>query len=342
MRYQPSLSGMMRVGCFLLAWVVGQELFVRGQAPKPREATWLWDLNVKARIGATGDWDKAKNFGIEVRKEETSGNLIYLCESGYQAVLPGGNVTKPAKVKAPTWMWAINLSARAVGNPDSGKARKFSVEVFKDEHNGNLVYLSETGAIAVVPGGTVAKPESSKNPTWLYDFDLKVRPFGIDDWDKARKYGVEVLKDENSGNLVYICETGTIAVIPGGNITKPAPSKGWTSFWDLDLKARPAGVEKWDKANKFPIEVCKDENSGNLVYIAETGSLAVIPGGSAAKAAKPKEPTWLGDLDLKVRPFGIDDWDKARKFGDEIFKDDNNGNLVFICETGSIAVVPGK
>ena len=33
---------------------------------------------------------------------------------------------------------------------------------------------------------------------------------------------------------------------------------------------------------------------------------------------------------------------KTKTFGLEVFRDENNGNWIYICETGSIAVVPGK
>jgi len=54
----------------------------------------------------------------------------------------------------------------------------------------------------------------SKGWTWKYDFDLKARQGGNGDWDKARKFGVEVYLDENANNLVYLSETGSIAVVP--------------------------------------------------------------------------------------------------------------------------------
>jgi hypothetical protein len=55
-----------------------------------------------------------------------------------------------------------------------------------------------------------------------------------------------------------------------------------------------------------------------------------------------KDPVWLHGLDLKARKGGEKEFKDARKYGVEVFKDDNNGNLVYISETGSIAVVPGK
>ena len=56
------------------------------------------------------------------------------------------------KVKAPTWLHGMNLRSRKSNEPDFNKdTKKFGIEVFKDEENGNLIYISETGSIAVLP-----------------------------------------------------------------------------------------------------------------------------------------------------------------------------------------------
>ncbi|MBY0521992.1 MAG: hypothetical protein K2R98_01250 [Gemmataceae bacterium] len=315
--------------------------FVRAQA-KSKPAIWWWSIDVKARMGGTSDWDKARKIGIEVYKDENSGNLIYISETGHTAVVPAGATAKPAAPKGASWLWGLNLKARMGGNADFDKARKYGIEVFKDEQNGHLIYLCETGAFAVIAGGNVAKPDVSKTPTWMWDTDIKVRPAGIADWDKSRNFGNEVFKDENAGNLVYINETGAIAVIPAGKTTKPEKSKPALWMWDLDLKARPGGIDDWNKARKYGTEVYKDDNGGNLIYLSETGSLAVLSAGAVTKPTATKKPNWLFDLDLKARPAGVDDWDKSRKFGNEIYKDEYANNLVFLCETGFIAVIPAK
>jgi hypothetical protein len=57
--------------------------------------------------------------------------------------------------------------------------------------------------------------DKSKNPVWLHGMNLKARNSKEDDFGKdTRKYGIEVYRDENNGNLVYISETGSIAVVP--------------------------------------------------------------------------------------------------------------------------------
>jgi len=62
--------------------------------------------------------------------------------------------------------------------------------------------------------GLHAQQNGAKSPVWKVGLDLKARQGGTDDFDKARKFGVEVFLDANTNNLVYISETGSIAVVP--------------------------------------------------------------------------------------------------------------------------------
>jgi hypothetical protein len=66
--------------------------------------------------------------------------------------LPLGQAADENKVKSPTWMYGMNLKSRNSKEYDFNKdTKKYGIEVFKDENNGNLIYISETGAIAVLP-----------------------------------------------------------------------------------------------------------------------------------------------------------------------------------------------
>jgi hypothetical protein len=56
------------------------------------------------------------------------------------------------KVKAPTWLHGFNVKSRKSSEYDFNKdTKKYGIEVYKDEENGNLIYVSETGSIAVLP-----------------------------------------------------------------------------------------------------------------------------------------------------------------------------------------------
>jgi hypothetical protein len=57
------------------------------------------------------------------------------------------------KVKTPSWLHGMNLMSRTSKEANfTDNTKKYGIEVFKDENNGNLIYISETGSIAVVPG----------------------------------------------------------------------------------------------------------------------------------------------------------------------------------------------
>jgi hypothetical protein len=58
---------------------------------------------------------------------------------------------QPAAIKAPKWLHGMSLKVRTGNEADfSPTTKKFGLEVFRDENNGNLIYVSETGTIAVV------------------------------------------------------------------------------------------------------------------------------------------------------------------------------------------------
>ena len=89
------------------------------------------------------------------------------------------------------------------------------LEVFLDQNNGNLIYLCETGAIAVVPAKW-AKPAEGKSqaPDHKHAMDLKTRKGGEKDFGKDTKaHGVEVYVDTNNGATIYLTDTGELSVV---------------------------------------------------------------------------------------------------------------------------------
>jgi hypothetical protein len=55
----------------------------------------------------------------------------------------------------------------------------------------------------------------SKKPTFLHGMTVKARKAAEAEFTDAQRFGIEVFRDENTGNLIYISETGSIAVVPG-------------------------------------------------------------------------------------------------------------------------------
>lgn len=198
-------------------------------------------------------------------------------------------------------------------------------EVFVDKHNGQWLAVSEVGNLATLRTPTAPGPKDNPPPKWLHGLELKCRKAGENDFTKdTKRYGLEVFKDENTGQLIYICETGSIATVPAGTASTPAEPKAPTFVHGLELKCRKGGeIDFTPATKKFGLEVFKDENTGNLVYITETGMIAVIPGSGITPPAKVKGPTWLHGLEFRVRKANEPDFTKDTQLRREIFRDEN-------------------
>src|SRR5581483_1403647 len=208
----------------------------------------------------------------------------------------------------------------------------------------NGVALCLTLAVAVL--GLPARAQKPKDLLWTHAFDLSVRKNGEAEFTKdTQKFGIEVFKDTNTGLGVYISQVGCIALAPGfQNVPTPIPkSQGATWFTGLDIPCRKAGESDFTKDTKVhSMEVYLDPNTNDWVYATEKGLIAVTAAKGPAKAAAgAKAPRWLHSVDLRVRKGGNPEWKDAVKYGIEVYHDLNNGNLIYICETGSVAVLPG-
>ena len=313
-----------------------------GQAGKAPE--WTHGLELKARRADEKDFsDKTKAFGGEAFVNRGSNTLVYIMENGNIAAVPSAGFTPPKEVKRPKWLSDVNLSVRKAEEPKfTDQTKKFGVEVFLDENSGVRLYISETGSIAAVRGATPGAP--SQGAKHQYGYSLRVRAGAEGDFnDKTKKYGLEVFRDEAGGSLIYISETGSIAVVPAGMITGASESITPNWMFGLNLKVRKAGEkDTTDATRKWGIEVFKDEKAGNLIFINENGDLAIAPAGGFKQPEKVKNAAYVEAAELRVRRAGEQSFSAAKKFGVEVFRDENTGDAIIISETGSAAVMTPK
>src|SRR5262249_13698988 len=144
---------------------------------------------------------------------------------------------------------------------------------------------------------------------------------------------------ENNGNLVYITETGALAVVSG--VKQPTIDKVKAPDWKhaMDVKVRRSDETEFKAdTKKYGIEVYSDENNGCLLYITETGSLAVLSGVKGADG-KSKEPTWKHGMAIAARKTGQEEFKDAKKYGVEVYTDENNGSTFYITEIGTLSAV---
>lgn len=302
------------------------------KGPPPK---FLYGHDLKVRPGGKRDWVDAVKVGVEVFHHESTGSTIGISDKGAISVFPYVAVGSDKNSK---WHTAHDLKVRKAGEPEfTQKTKAWGVEVFRDLGSNRLLYICESGSIdfAPVPGNLAA----DKGPKWHHALEAKVRSPEQETFADAKSYGIEVFKDENTGGLIYITETGSIATAPAPAETpdpkKIAPPK---PLYGLVLRVRGADEKEFtDKTKKVSVEVFEDPNANTLFYITQSGSVAVVPG---EKIGEERGVTWKSAMNLRARKAGEKDFDKAQKFGIEVFEDNRTGNLIFMCETGSIAVLP--
>jgi hypothetical protein len=256
------------------------------------------------------------------------------------------------KLKELQWSHAFDLACRKQGEKDITKdTKRWGVEAFRDNNTagGIGLYISEVGGIALAPNfaGIQVPVNPSMSAKHFTGLDLPTRKAGVVDWakPKATVHGMEVFRDPNADNWVYITDQGNLAAADGKLNKGGAGDPKWVH--SVDLQVRKGGVKEFKDAAKFGIEVYADGTSGSLVYATENGLVAVVPNSKNIappdpKAKdKPKAPEWLHGLDLSCRKSDEKAFTKdTRKFGVEVYHDPHTGNLIFISETGSIAVTP--
>lgn len=301
--------------------------------------THLYGHDLKVRPGGEREWTNALKIGVEFFRDDATKTIIAISDTGSIAVTraPVGAL---GKMEKPDWLTAHDLACRKAGEVEfTQKTKKFGVELFRDRPTNTLLYVCESGSLvlASVPGGLV----TDKEPKWHHALEPKVRAPEQDKFDTAKKFGMEIFKDENTGGLIYVTETGGIAPAAApGEAVDPKKLQPPKTMYGLVLRVRGAAeTEFTEKTKKMGVEVFEDPNSKATFYITEAGFVATAP-----KAGKipddAKGVTWKSAMALGARKAGEKLFDTAKKYGIEVFEDNRTGNLIFISETGSIAVLP--
>jgi len=345
---------MKRVTCSLLALAALLVVGLGGQSLSSllhaQEASkglvWKHGLSFQVRKAGQTKFDEGTaKFGAEIFHDKDIERLVYIAETGALGVGVADKVKSKDEVDPPKFFHGLDLRVRPVNEKGWEKALKFGAEVFKDVNADNLVYLTEKGSIAVLPAGSLSAADKIKDPEWSHGLWVKVRKAGEKEFsDKTKKVSLEVYRDENTKQLVYITDAGTLAVVDARDSTRPAEVKRPIWWHAFEVQVRKADEKDFTKDTQaYGVEVYMDENNNNLLYITETGAIAVVPAGGASKPSSSKEPKRLFGRSFRVRAADEKDFnDKTKKHGAEIYKDENTGNLVYLTDSGWICVFQGK
>ena len=170
------------------------------------------------------------------------------------------------KIAPPKHLYGHDLRVRKGGNPDFDKdTPRIGVEFFHDDATKSIIVISETGSLAVATAPTAAFG-ADKKCEWKTAHDLHARKAGEPEFKQTtKKWGVEMFHDRGTNQLLYVCESGSVALanVPGALVTNKGPK--WNHA--MEPKVRAPEQDKFDVAKKFVMEVFKDENTNDLIYI---------------------------------------------------------------------------
>lgn len=327
-------GGFIALAVGLAALVGGPGVSGQPAASKPE---WVYAHDLRVRKGGAKDFDKdTPKIGVEFFKDSAAGALVAISQAGYLAVAPGAPADGEKKAQ---WLFAHDLRARKGAEEKFTKdTTKYGVEAFKDTGSGRILYVSQAGSIALAPAPEAVGTD--KEPVWHHALILKVRGPNEEQFTAStRKFGVEVFKDGNTGGLIYICDTGAITAAPAPpQPPQPDMVKAPKALYGLTLRVRKSNEADFGpKTKQVGVEVFEDENTGGLIYISETGSIAAAPKPADVKSGQ--GVSWRHAMTLKARPGGVNEFDKAKQYGVEVFQDNNTGHLIFVSDVGAIAVL---
>jgi hypothetical protein len=298
--------------------------------------------DLKVRPGGEKDFnEKTPRIGVELYHDVARNVVLAISEKGWIAAVPAPVLgkSKPGCM----WLTAHDLHARKADEKDfTPKTRKYGVEVFHDPVLRHLLYICESGSVALapLPAGLV----TDRGPKLLHAFTLAVRRPEQNDFTNAPRFGVEVFRDLNTpdGLICIVGETGSIATVPSPNTpaTSSPQVKDPQTLYGLILRVRTATEKTFgETTRRYSVEVYADPNTatGHLLYVSQTGAIAAVP--QKKWDDSKRGVTWLGGMAVRARPAGERSFDKARQYNIEVFRDNRTGHLLYICETGSIAVV---
>lgn len=322
-------------GLALLA-VAGAVVAQPPAGAKPITSVYGHDLRVRP-AGQKDFLPTTPKVGVDFFHDAANGCLLAVTEAGNLAAVPFAALGNDKK---PDWQFGHDLRVRKGDEAKFTQAtKKYGIEAVKDLASGKLVYATETKAVAFadVPMGLATDKEAA----FSHGLVLHVRDSKQQDWTNAKKYGVEAFRDGNTGGLLFLSETGSVA-------TAAAPAKEFTGdpkapklLHGLALRVRKADEEDFTaQTRNVAVEVYSDVNSGAVVFVSETGAVAAAP--APAEVKKSAAPVWKGAFKVRARKGGEKDFAAAAKYGVEVFEDVGTGYLVYASETGSIAVVAKK
>ncbi len=310
-----------------LGLVAALSLTATAEPPTVKPA-WAYGHDLPVRSGGAADFAAAKLVGVEVYRDTAAGAFVAVTHAGGLAVTAADVAPTSGSI---AWLFAHDYPA--------GKGT-VGVEGFKDVGSGKLLCVSQAGMVAFAPLPAATAP-AGKAPTRRHAVVLKVRkPSETDFGPTTAAFEVDCATDPATGGLIYTTAAGRLAAATAPTGPAPDESKPPVALYGLTVRARQPGEAAFGPTTKaFGVEVFRDENTGGLLYVSETGSIAAAP---AAAKPGPDGVVWTHALAVRVRPAGTSDFKDAASVHVEAYRDSHTGHTLYVTDAGAIAVLAKK
>jgi hypothetical protein len=282
--------------------------------------------------------DKTRFVSMEIYDHRAGRQRFYVGAGGQQLaarqLAPDGKPSDAKQTEA-KWLHRLTLPVRTSDEVDvTEKTRRLGVEVYRELATGNLIYVSDAGAFAVVTPRNPPVDVKEHKPRWLERLPARVRRSGAASFRELLRCNFELYFDESTRCLIVAGENGALALLASGRSRArklPEPLE-WTHA--LDLKARLPTAKNFDvKTPTFGVEVYEIVGRNAWLYHTESLHVAGVPGEAPDELIQPKAPLWTG----RVQPLG-----KNAAWSIESFHNPNSDHRLLITSKGALAVLPVK
>jgi hypothetical protein len=316
----------------LVALIGSSPLLVPGAAPLPDppprlavQPLWVGALPVRS-VGETEVTARTAKVGVVIGSVEGYPGLFYCTDQGYLAWGPAPRMLPKKYQRAPRWNHGSALLVRPTTKGRAQvEAKKHTIEAYLDQEANTWIYLTASGAIAVLP--LREEPKAGAEFPLLYGLDLKVRESGSFDFPTP-SFGVDVYHDKQASAVVYVTEKDTIAVAPYREVRGTPKAPDWKQ--GLELKVRPVDQLAFKGARRFGAEVFLDLNTGYLLTITETGAFAAMVGEVDEQKAMRQPTEWRAGLKWPTSP--------TTSAAAELYLNPAAKLLIVVSEKGGLAV----
>jgi hypothetical protein len=143
--------------------------------------------------------------------------------------------------------------------------------MYRDSMTNQIVLIAPDGSLALASGDLI--DGGFKYSPHLHGYTVKVRRTGEDRFSSVTPtLGIAATQDRGFGLLVYVTDRGGLVAVKGKASADPTRPPKWVTRLQLGVRRRGEAAPLPTDGRLGSVEVYRDDNTGQLLYISETGT----------------------------------------------------------------------